>query len=323
MAAGQNSNRWSWMMNWRWTVSANMVNEVRGGLTGGPVKFGDGISRDAYSATGSPFADWQGWLPYPSTALISQMFTGISGSSRDAPTQVLEDTFSWLKGKHSINVGASWTNIGLSYFNVLNSTPYLNFGTDTADPAAGMFTTDNFPGANGTQLGQAMNLYGFLTGRITGIRQTAYLGGDGNYANLGDAYQKAHETELGFYIQDSWKARPDLTVSYGIRYELQMPFKMDNAYFSRPLNYCNSFGVSGCTADGLSANLFAPGSGSGDAHAVARVRQHRAGLQHGQEQLGAELRRRVASAHRQQRLAPEDPERGPGHPRRLLESLHP
>ena len=261
-AAGQNSNRWSYMANWRWTVSPNMVNEVRGGLTGGPVKFGDGISRSMFD-TGA-FAGWNGYGAYPSTALISQMFTGTSGSNRDAPTQVFEDTFSWLKGKHSINIGASYTNIGLSYQNVLNPVPYLNFGVDTNDPANGMFSTTNFPGISNSDLTNVRNLYGLLTGRVTGIQGNAYLDGStGQYVYLGNAYQKAHERELGFYIQDSWKIRPDLTLSYGIRYELQMPFIMDNAYFSRPLTYCNTFGVSGCTSDGLGVNLFAPGSFNG------------------------------------------------------------
>jgi hypothetical protein len=274
VAAGQNSNRWSVMANWRWTVSANMVNEVRGGLTGGPIKFGDGISRDAYQASGSPFADWQGWVAYPSTSLISQMYTGRSGSSRDAPTQVVEDTFSWLKGKHSINVGGSWTNVALDYYNVLNYVPYLSFGfADTSDPAYGMFTggvitgTGTLPGASSTDLTNARNLYAFLTGRVAAIYQYAYLNESGQYVNLGNAHQQAHEREMGFYAQDSWKIRPDLTLTYGLRYELQMPFVMDNAYFSRPdpNNFCNSYGVSGCAADGLSPNLFNPGVMNGSA----------------------------------------------------------
>ena len=259
---GQNSNRWSWMFNWRWTVSANMVNEVRSGLTGGPVKFGDGISRAAYEATG-PFADWQGWVPAISSSLVSQMYVGRSGSSRDAPTQVLEDTFSWLKGKHSINIGASFTNVGLNYYNVMNYVPYMSFGVDSTDPANAMFTSTNLPGSSSTDRTNAKNLYAFLTGRITAIWNVAYLNEAGQYVNLGNAHQQAHERELGFYVQDSWKIRPDLTLSYGIRYELQMPFIMDNAYYSRPLDYCNNYGVSGCQADGLTANLFAPGTGNG------------------------------------------------------------
>ena len=123
--------------------------------------------------------------------------------------------------------------------------------------------TGNFPGASSTDLTNAKNLYAFLTGRITSINSAAYLSGAGQYVNRGDSYQRAHEDEYGFYVQDSWKARPDLTVTYGIRYELQRPFMMDNAAFSRPLTYCNNYGVSGCLADGLTGNMFAPGTGTG------------------------------------------------------------
>ena len=176
------------------------------------------------------------------------------------PTQVVEDTVSWMKGKHSINIGASFTQIQLDYKNVQNANPYLSFGVDSSDPAYGMFSTTNFPGASTTDLTNARNLYALLTGRVTAMNGTAYLDGStGKYVYLGDAWQKAHERELGLFVQDSWKIRPDLTLSYGIRYELQMPFIMDNAYFSRPLNYCNTYGVSGCASDGLAANLFNPG----------------------------------------------------------------
>jgi hypothetical protein len=262
-ASGQNSNRYSWMANWRWTVSPNMVNEVRGGLTGGPVKFFDGFDPSVFN-TGA-YAGWNGFAPYPSTTLISQIFATYYSQSRDAPTRVLEDTFSWLKGKHSVNVGASFTEVGLSYYSMQNLAPYLNFGVDGNDPANAMFNSTNFPGASTTtDLTNARNLYGLLTGRVTGINGTAYLDGStGKYVYLGNAYQKAHEREVGFYVQDSWKIRPDLTLSYGIRYEVQLPFIMDNSYYSRPLTYCNNYGVSGCAADGISANLFAPGSLNG------------------------------------------------------------
>ena len=258
-ALGQNSDRYSWMANWRWTISANMVSEVRGGITGGPVKFGDGITRDVFNT--DQFSGWNGFAPYPSTSLISQMFTGLSGNIRDAPTRVLEDTVNWQKGRHGVTFGVSFTQIDLDYKNVLNPSPYLSMGVDANDPAYGMFSTANFPGASTTDLGNARNLYALLTGRVTAITGSAYLdGGTGNYVYLGNAHQQAHEREFGFFAQDSWRIRPDLTMTYGLRYELQMPFIMDNAYFSRPLDYCNSFGKSGCAAGTLNANLFAPGS---------------------------------------------------------------
>ena len=38
---------------------------------------------------------------------------------------------------------------------------------------------------------------------------------------------------------------PGLTPTIGVRYELQFPFVPDGDYYSRPLNYANTFGYSG------------------------------------------------------------------------------
>ena len=79
---------------------------------------------------------------------------------------------------------------------------------------------------------------------------------------LGEATEMSRQREFGFYVQDSWRARPVLTLTLGLRYELQLPFVARNNYYTRPLTYANLFGLSGVTADG-SPNLFAPCGGTG------------------------------------------------------------
>jgi hypothetical protein len=254
---GQNSDRYSWMGNWRWTISSNMVSEVRGGLTGGPVKFGDGITKDTYT---NDFP-WNGYAI--STPLQTNTYRGVSPSLRDAPTYVLEDTISWIKGKHNINIGASFTQIDLNMTSY-TAAPVISMGVDPLDPAYAMFTSTNFPGAAAADLTNARSLYALLTGRVTQISANANLDGStGQYVYAGDYNQQAHQREAGFYIQDSWRIRPDLTLTGGLRYELQLPFVALNAAYSRPLDYCNTFGVSGCAADGISPNLFNPGVQNG------------------------------------------------------------
>ncbi len=71
--------------------------------------------------------------------------------------------------------------------------------------------------------------------------------------------------DAGFYVQDSWRARPNLTINYGLRYELQMPFSAANSLYSTT-NLEGVWGPSGY-ADGCDAseptidkcNLFRPG----------------------------------------------------------------
>jgi hypothetical protein len=256
--AGKNWDGWSWMGNWRWTVSSHIVSEVRFGATGGPVKFGDGINAGMY--TSGMFADWNGFAI--NTPIMSSPWVGVNHNDRNAPTWVVEDTVSMVKGKHNITMGASLTQVGLDWpqFKVA---PTVSLGVDSTDPAyTAMFSAANFPGwssMSSTDQGNARSLYALLTGRVTSIAGTAFLNGTtGKYVYNGEALEEAYMREIGSYVQDAWRVRPDLTVTGGIRYELQMPFTPTNSFYSRPLSYCNAFGVSGCNPDG-SANLFNPG----------------------------------------------------------------
>ena len=65
--------------------------------------------------------------------------------------------------------------------------PQINLGFDnTNDPARGMFTTTNFPGATNTQLANARAVYGMLTGRVTSIvGQTALDPATNEYVDFG------------------------------------------------------------------------------------------------------------------------------------------
>ena len=252
-AAGQNSDRWSVMGNWRWTVSSNMVSEMRWGATGGPVKFGDGITKSSFTAS---LGNMGGFAL--GTPIMNSPYRGTNYNERDAPNYVLEDTVSWIKGTHSIGIGASFTQINLNYANHY-AAPTVSFGVDANDPANSLFTTANFPGAASSDLTNARNLYALLTGRVTQISASAYLdAGTGKYVYLGDSLQLGHEREMGFYVQDGWKAKPNLTLTYGLRYEIQLPFVATNNYYSRPLSYANVWGVSGLDASG-NPNLFKPG----------------------------------------------------------------
>jgi hypothetical protein len=257
--AGKNWDAWSWMGNWRWSVSSNKVNELRFGSTGGPVKFGDGINAGIYKS--GKFADWNGFAF--NTPIMTTPYVAVSYNFRNAPTWFAEDTFSWIKGKHSISIGGSVTQVGLDWPQY-RVAPTVSFGVDSTDPAyTALFSAANFPGwssMSSSDQSNARSLYALLTGRVTTIAGTAFLdGGSGKYVYNGEALENAYMREFGFYVQDAWRLRTDLTITGGLRYELQGPFTPQNAFYSRPLDYCNSFGVSGCNPNGT-VNMNNPGS---------------------------------------------------------------
>jgi hypothetical protein len=262
-AADRVANRWSMMGDWRWTMSSHAVSQLRVGYTHAPYRFGVGLSPNVLHE--GQYSDWNGFLLSPSTSLMSSVaFSALGVRTRASNNRYIDETVNWLKGKHSLAFGASYTMAPLDLPIQPSMGPQLSLGVDPSDPANSVFTTANFPGASATDLTNARNLYAMLTGRVTSITGNAYLDGDtGQYVYLGTERLQYSQREFGFFAQDSWKLRPNLTLSLGLRYELQLPFVADNSLFSRPLDYCNTFGISGCAGGSLEPNLFAPGSLNG------------------------------------------------------------
>ncbi len=132
--------------------------------------------------------------------------------------------------------------------------PSVDFGIATGDPADAMFVSANFPGSpSSTQLTAARELYSILTGRINSITANARLNeASKQYEFLGQGTERGRMRELGFFAQDSWRMRPNLTVNAGLRYELQLPFyALNDSYYQATL--ADVWGVSGV------GNLFEPG----------------------------------------------------------------
>jgi hypothetical protein len=64
-----------------------------------------------------------------------------------------------------------------------------------------------------------------LTGRVVDIAGTGRLSADTNqYVYNGKLNQKSRMNEVGLFAQDSWRIRPNITLSYGARWEVQLPF---------------------------------------------------------------------------------------------------
>src|SRR5262249_16250567 len=135
--------------------------------------------------------------------------------------------------------------------------PSITFGIDSADPANAMFTSGNFPGASNDDIARARGIYAALTGHITAINANARLDEEtGQYSYLGIMTQRASQREMGLVAQDSWRMKPNLTLTGGLRWEVQFPFTALNDVYSQT-TFAELFGVSG------QGNLFSPGTLTG------------------------------------------------------------
>ena len=246
----QTSERYTYSTTLRSMLGKNLVNEARYGGTGAPVEFSVNFTKDMWSG---PLANQGGFQLALSGAGITNASPAPTPSSRNASNIVFEDTLSWLKGAHSLGFGASYTRVS-AWAKGQTMLPTLSFGVVTGDPAAALFTTANFPGASNTDLGNARSLYAVLTGRVSQIAGNARLDEKTDqYVYMGEGIQRMRMTQMGFFAQDAWRMRPDLTLNFGLRYELQLPFEpLNNSYSTATI--ADVWGVTGVGPD------FVPGS---------------------------------------------------------------
>ena len=74
------------------------------------------------------------------------------------------------------------------------------------------------------QLTRPRDLYAFLTGRVNSIGADARLNeSTAEYHYTGVGTQRSQMRETGFFLQDSWRWKPNLTINMGLRYLLQFP----------------------------------------------------------------------------------------------------
>ncbi len=258
-AAGNRFKSYTAGLGFDWTLSPSTVNELRGGFLYTASFF-------AYNGQNPVAGEQQiGWnfanLPfyYSNTAMNGTDFQVPTGSYY--PVFNVSDTMTWQHGAHTLNYGISWWREQNHYYNGVLGYPGLAMGLANGDPALTAFTGGSggtIPNSSGSQLSEAEELYAVLVGRVSGISGSyaynkptdSYLQGIGTY-NL-DELQKA----FGFFIQDSYRLKPTLTLNYGLRWDITWPdYDLTNAYHSAAPDAI--WGPSGIN------NLFNPGSLNG------------------------------------------------------------
>lgn len=252
----QNSNRYSFVTAWRTTIKSNLINEARWGVQNGNVLFFPQVNSGQFTNQGGVALNIS-----VAAAGISNVTTQNSPQRRNTPTYQFSDNLSFTHGKHTMNFGGDVTSISSYLLNTTNgAVPTVGFAQDTSDVIdTTMFNSTNF--ANATARAQADTLYRVLTGRITTISHVAALNEEGTAYTLdGGVTRRYRERTLGFFAQDSWRARQNLTLNFGIRYDVQYaPYSRNKGLTQN--TFAALFGTSGTNFDAL----FVPGATGGSA----------------------------------------------------------
>ena len=255
----------------RSTLSKDMVNELKFGVTakGGASYFGDQTRNAPGPAS---FEDQGGFaLDFPNfdddNALTNWWATN-SPSWRSVPTYELTNSLTWQKSTHSVMFGGTYL-LSRGWENAQQMVPEIDFGFNTQDdPANFMFTggaSGNFPNASSGQLSDARDLYALLTGRVSAVSSQIALDPNTNkYVNLGPRTRAGGITMLSGFLQDTWRTTPTVTITGGVRYDVQLPFTPTNDIMSR-VEMADMCGPSGLGDGGTysKCNFLTPGASGG------------------------------------------------------------
>jgi hypothetical protein len=249
----QISTRFGSAIALRSTLTNTLTNEARFTFSGGTVTFNSEGSAANYTGALANQAGFNLGSGTPgaggTTGIVAA--AGVNGATvstniqrRNAPIKQFSDTVNWTRGSHTLNLGANFTQV--NYFqSVQNFAPSINFGVDQSDPANGMFNTTNFPGAINTDLANARGLYATLVGSVTAITASSFLDEEtGKYVYNGLRVRRARMREIGLFAQDGWRAKPNLTLNYGLRWEVQLSVVPKNNNLSTT-TVAGLYGVSG------------------------------------------------------------------------------
>jgi Carboxypeptidase regulatory-like domain len=155
------------------------------------------------------------------TSLYGGFYPRLPISSLYSP-MTFNDSLIWQKGSHSLTFGGGWYREHDIYWNGPGGNPNIDFGITAQDPLAAVFASA-LTNATNAQLNNAQNLYAELTGRISDVDiavgspldpATKQYKPFGAY-NLNEIFSAGH-----FFVQDRWRLKPNLTLNYGLRWDI-------------------------------------------------------------------------------------------------------
>jgi len=196
---------------WDHIFTPNLILEVRGGVNARPVQVNptnpDGYSLETKAgynnldATAGFFLNVSGYIGSANSGIGN-----VGPQYRANPEHNLSGAMTWTHGTHNIHFGAEYL-----YENRLEINTYETFTSSTAQTCP-----TNASGAFACQSGQGNGLASMLLDVPSGLTVNV------------PQYEEVHVrmAPLGFFVQDEWHVRPNLTINVGLRYDYDPAVKI-------------------------------------------------------------------------------------------------
>ncbi|MGB6482270.1 MAG: TonB-dependent receptor [Candidatus Acidiferrales bacterium] len=205
---------------WRWSPTANFTNEVRFGYDLAPATFNTTQTFGPSYITGTAFT-----TPDPNF-----FFQG-----RDTHTWGYEDNANLLHGNHSLSFGMQLQRVTIDAVNDGGTSTDLEIGFSPANPDT-LLNSDFSAPISATALNNANSLLATLGGFVGTTAQTFNVTSQSSGFVPGATDERNYaQNDWAFYANDAWRFRPNLTITYGLRYEYLSPFTEVNGLMLQPI----------------------------------------------------------------------------------------
>jgi hypothetical protein len=190
-------------LSWRWTPSATVTNEVRGG----------------FNLTYAYFLNAQGNVPgIVNGTLFTDPVNESQSQGRTTNTYNLSDDAAWQHGRHYVQAGFHFQHIGVESYDRAGVIPTYTLGMGSGQPA---LSRRDLPGVSTTDLAAANGLLATLGGYLDGDSQTFNVTSrSSGYVANAPFLRHFLSNDYSFYMQDKWKVLSGLTLTLGLRYQL-------------------------------------------------------------------------------------------------------
>ena len=234
-------------LSWRWSPSATLTNELRGGLNFAPAEF---------RYTGTFPSSLIGGLDFSSPVAT----LGFLPQGRNTRTRNAQDNAYWTHGKHILQFGYFYQGVRIRSYDYGGTVPTYNVGIDSSAQQGNLLGLADLPRASASDVQNANELLATLAGLLDNdsVLYNVTSGTSGFVPGAPWVRNFTYDNNA-LYAEDKYKVLKNLTLTAGLRWDYYTPVNEVNSLELQPeitsnnaiaalLDPNNSLGFSGNSA---------------------------------------------------------------------------
>jgi len=213
-------------VSYRWTPTATLTNELRGGFNRAPGTFKNRQTPTPYLINST--------LATAGLIFSLPVQSGEVAEGRQVNNYNLQDNANWVHGKHRVSFGFQTFQQRTGSYGYNGTIPTYTIGISAASPYG--FLAGSIPGASSTDINRANGLLASLAGLLTsGTQQFNPTSRTSGFVSGAAQVNNMSYDNYAFYGQDIYKLHRNLTLTFGMRWDYFPPVNERDSLLVEPI----------------------------------------------------------------------------------------